>query len=189
MGDLRREIELLRQQAAKELKAPNSLMSQIITAEIAPLLAAAQDAAARIVDDAQATMDEQLARADVARSEMAAQVDDIIAWHQRVDPLIGAIRSRMAQTRTRIDDVPDRIAEALAPLAELVGSMSDHLESLLTVSSPPVFASDIAERVVNDWQARTEIRQPIPTVSVTKASHEETVVLDARVDLEFAESW
>ncbi len=134
-------------------------------------------------------MNEKLARADGARSELAAQVEDIVAWHQHVDPLFGAIRARMAQTRDRIDDVPNRIAEALAPLAELVGSMSDQLETLLSASSPPVFSSDIADQVVERWEARTDTRRQATDLMMARGPEEDTVVLDARVDLEFAESW
>jgi chromosome segregation ATPase len=189
LDELRSEIESARREAREQLEAPTGILTQIVTAEIAPLLAAAQEAAARVVEDAQQTMNEQLARADGARSELAAQVEDIVAWHQRVDPLFGAIRARMAQTRDRIDDVPNRIAEALAPLAELVGSMSDQLETLLSASSPPVFSSDIADRVVQRWQARTDTHGPATDLMMAHGLDEDTVVLDARVDLEFAESW
>src|SRR5262249_6772437 len=90
------------------------------------------------------------------RSDLQAQVQDIAAWHQRVDPLIASVRARMAQTRQRIDQVPDRISQALAPLAELVGSMGDQLETLVVSSTPPAIGEDITERVVVRWNEKTE---------------------------------
>jgi chromosome segregation ATPase len=182
LAHLGREIEETKSRTAH----PSSLMSQIIQAEIGPLIAAAQDAAQRIVNDAQTSMNEQLARADMAQSDLKAQVQDIAAWHQRVGPLIESVRARMAETRSRIDEVPDRLSQALAPLAELVGSMGDQLEALMASSTPPALATDIADKVAERWQHPTEapgITLPEPT------KDEEKIVLDTRVDLEFADSW
>ncbi len=183
LAHLSREIE----EAKSRAEHPSSLMSRIIQAEIGPLIAAAQEAAQRIVNDAHASMNEQLARADSARTDLRAQVQDIAVWHQRVDPLIASIRARMAETRSRIDEVPDRLSQALAPLAELVGSMGDQLETLMASSTPPALAADIADRVAERWQHTAEA--PGITLSETPPKDEEQIVLDTRVDLEFADSW
>lgn len=180
LAQLSRDVEETRSRTAH----PSSLMSHIIQAEIGPLIAAAQDAAQRIVQDAQATMDERLALADTARSDLRAQIQDITAWHQRVDPLIASVRARMAETRSRIDEIPDRLSQALAPLAELVGSMGDQLETLMASSTPPDFTPDIADRVAQSWKA------PASAIKLPDLQKdEEKIVLDTRVDLEFADSW
>ena len=183
LAHLGREIEETKSRTAH----PSSLMSQIIHAEIGPLIAAAQDAAKRIVQDAQTTMDERLALADSAQSELKAQIEDITNWHQRVDPLIASVRARMADMGNRINEVPDRLSQALAPLAELVGSMGDQLETLMASSTPPVFAVDIADKVAERWQRRTE--PPTVKLPEPQPTDEEKIVLDTRVDLEFADSW
>jgi len=42
---------------------------------------------------------------------------------------------------------------------------------------------------VKRWEARTDTRRPSTDLMMAHGPDEDTVVLDARVDLEFAESW
>lgn len=89
-----------------------------VTHEVTSILAAAQEAAARIVDRARSVssrMNEANQRDDRLRSDVAR----LSAWRAEALPVITSVGASLEEVRLELDGVARRILEALEPLEEL----------------------------------------------------------------------
>jgi chromosome segregation ATPase len=137
------QLDQLRQEADRARQAqendPAHVTLELVLSEVGPILTAAQEAATRIIEDAQVTIQERLEQAEGARQMLAGQVQELSEWRDRIGPMIGGIQLRMQETRATVTEVPERIADALSPLVDLLTSMSRQLSEFARVSVPPRF--------------------------------------------------
>jgi uncharacterized membrane protein len=104
--------------------------SSAMVQELARVLNAAEEGAARIIHQAAVTAQEHIARSTKAWKELQAEASKVDAWRQAMGPVIGTVRSRLGDVRARIDEIPTRIQEALAPLAVAMSSIQQSLSDL-----------------------------------------------------------
>ena len=98
---------------------------------VSRILETAERAATRIIELAGTTQREHLEQLDRVREDLREEGRRIASWRDQVEPMVSSIRSSMDTARSRIDDVPNRIREALAPLGEAIESVNDQLGGLL----------------------------------------------------------
>jgi chromosome segregation ATPase len=137
------DLEELRQQLAEMRNDPLSqLMSGDVTfkflvTEVAPVLKAAEETAAAMLEAARVESERRLGETDQAREEMERQVEWLRKWGEQLPPLIRAVQERLGETRHRIEEIPDRIRDALRPLTESMTSTNAEIEQLASLSNPP----------------------------------------------------
>jgi len=143
VAELGEQLDQLRQEAERARQAQENDSAhqtlELVLSEVGPVLTAAQEAATRIIEDAQGTIQERLAQAEGARQMLTGQVQELGEWRDRIGPMIGGIQMHMQETRATVTEVPERIAEALSPLVDLLTSMSQQLSEFARVSVPPRF--------------------------------------------------
>ena len=109
-----------------------------MTEELAGILTAAEESAARIVERARETSDRQLERSNRMWSEVQSEVARFAAWRDEVEPVIRTVQSKVENVRAFIEEVPERIREALAPMAESISSIDTDLAELSAACNPPL---------------------------------------------------
>jgi hypothetical protein len=147
------------------LEATSSdVASKLVSDELAGLLAAAEESAARIIDRARAATEHQLARSDRVWQQVQTEVSKFVTWRQGVEPVISAVQFKVEGVRELIEQVPERIREALAPMAESISLIDADLAELATASTPPLLLtpSDFeSEGDEDDWSpARADPSDP-----------------------------
>jgi cell division septum initiation protein DivIVA len=125
---------------APQAEAPkvDDLTQRFLNDELAQILRAAEESASRIVERARTTTDQQIEESNRLWHEVQAEVARFAAWRDEVEPVIHAVQSKVDDVRTYIDEVPERIREALAPVAESISSIDSDLADLASRATPPL---------------------------------------------------
>jgi hypothetical protein len=114
------------------------ITNRFLTEELTGILAAAEESATRIVERARATTQRQIARSNRVWREVQAEVSRFASWRQEVEPVIRNVQSRVDGVRSEIEEVPERIRQALAPMADAISSIDADLAELAAASNPPL---------------------------------------------------
>ena len=114
--------------------------------ELSRILATANESATRIVERAHATTRQQVEDADRMWRESQAQVARFAAWRERVDPVMRSAQAKIDEVRSRIEDVPDQIRQALAPLADSIAGLDTDLADVNSMSNPPLLVAPGGDR-------------------------------------------
>ena len=117
---------------------PAQAASRFVTEELAGILSAAEESAGRIIERAQTSSDQQIDRATKLWNEVQAEVSRFASWRDEVEPVIRTVQSKVENVRAYIEEVPERIREALAPMAESISSIDTDLAELSAACSPPM---------------------------------------------------
>ena len=106
--------------------------------ELAGILAAAEESAAGIVERARSTTDRQITESTRLWREVEAEVARFASWREEVEPVIRRIASKVDDVRVRIEEVPERIREALAPMADSISTLDADMAELAAATTPPL---------------------------------------------------
>ena len=138
--------------------SPGMSTSKFVGDEIARIMSAAEEAAARIMERAQLFTQGQVAEANRLWREVQEELATFRAWREEITPQIEAVQTKVEEVRGRIDDVPERIREALAPMADSIASIDGDLAGLLAAASPPdlIAPSDLDIGASSQWTDRPD---------------------------------
>jgi chromosome segregation ATPase len=92
---------------------------------------------ARIMDGARTRAAEELRVAERARRETLAEIERLAAWHDRLAPLVGVVRSTIEDAKERAAGIGDRVDEAVEPLTEAIAALGDRLAALAELAALP----------------------------------------------------
>jgi hypothetical protein len=119
-------------------KETNDITNRFLTEEIAGILAAAEESAARIVERARTTTQHQIAQSNRLWREVQGELSRFAAWREMVEPVMRAIHDKVEGVRDEIEQVPERIRQALAPMADSISTVDADLSELLGQWTPPL---------------------------------------------------
>jgi cell division septum initiation protein DivIVA len=136
--------------------------SRFVTEELAGILTAAEDSAARIIERARETADRQLERSNRMWSEVQVEVARFASWRDEVEPVIRTVQSKVENVRSFIEEVPERIREALAPMAESISSIDSDLAELSAACNPPLLLTPSALQAEGEDQSSSGGGSPEP---------------------------
>jgi len=111
-------------------------MPSFLRDEIAPILAAAEKAAAQIVDRAKGEAQEERIELERTREEVEARVTELREWQEQVEPSIRSLQGKVAEIQARIEEVPDLIRRALDPVATAISALDPTLAEIAAASRP-----------------------------------------------------
>ncbi len=106
--------------------------------ELAGILAAAEESAAGIVERARITTERQIAESTRLWREVEAEVTRFSSWRDQIEPVIRRIAGQVDDIRSRIEEVPERIREGLAPMADAISGLDSDMAELAAASTPPL---------------------------------------------------
>jgi predicted nuclease with TOPRIM domain len=169
---LRADLERGQESAGTEAEPAAQLTHRLVNEELATILQAAEESAARIVERASSVTQQQVAESERMWREAQAQVSRFAAWRDRVDPILEGAAAKIEEVRGRIEDVPEQIRQALAPLADSIASLDGDLTDVSATTSPPLLvapsAADLdAEPSASDAEpSASDAKPPAPGVDV-----------------------
>lgn len=155
--DLRRQLEAALAQGQitpeGEVRPRPDPTTNFLVTEVAPILKAAEESAAKILVQARAASSQERTELNQARTELQAQLGVISSWWKDVQQVLEPIQENLASARKTMEDIGDRVREALFPLSGLIGTVGDELVKLSQISSPPplpVRPDPVADRAIPD---------------------------------------
>jgi len=98
--------------------------------EITSVLLAAEQAARRIVERAQETARQHLAEVGRQRRQLEEDAGRLAAWREQIASVIPPMAKEIEEFRVRLEEIPQRLSQAFALLAERVPSIQQDLEEL-----------------------------------------------------------
>jgi uncharacterized coiled-coil protein SlyX len=116
----------------------DDVTTRFLTEELAGILTAAEESAARIVERAQASTERQIMESHRLWREVQAEVARFASWRDQVEPAIRLVQSKLRYVRGLVEDVPERIREALSPMADAISSVDAHIAELSGALTPPL---------------------------------------------------
>lgn len=129
--------------ARAELSARPAPASAVDTSDqISAILQASERAATRVIDLAADAHREQAEQIDRLRERIRGEAERLAEWRKGLEPAVGSIRSSIDRARTKLDEIPDRIREALAPLGEAVDAVSEQFVTLVDRAAEPEVQTD-----------------------------------------------
>jgi hypothetical protein len=117
---------------------PGEAASRFVTEELAGILTAAEESAARIIERAQESSARQIERSTRLWNEVQTEVSRFASWREEVEPVIRTVQSKVENVRALIEEVPERIRDALAGMAESISSIDADLADLSAACNPPL---------------------------------------------------
>ena len=132
----------------------SDITNRFLTEELKGILSAAEESAARILERARATSEHQIAQSNRLWREVQAELARFASWREQVEPIIRSVHAKVEGVRTQIEDVPEKIRQALAPMADSISMIDSDLAELASASTPPLLLTPSGldpESPVNDW--------------------------------------
>lgn len=99
------------------------LTPQFVTDEISKVIAAAEQSTNVIMERAWVATRDQVLEADRLWREVQAEVVRFAAWRDQAEAVARGVQDAMDEARKRIESVPQRVQEALAPVVESMVSV------------------------------------------------------------------
>ena len=148
--------------------ATNFLLTQV-----APILRAAEESAAMVLRQARAASEQERAHLDEARGELQAQLGVITSWWNDVHEVLSPIQENLSAARKTIEDIGERVREALFPLSGLIATIGQELMKLSQISSPPTPSQPERDMATADKRAPAPRREGGQTAERLTVSIEE----------------
>jgi len=204
-ADLDVSDQVAEEEAEPDGPRVDDLTTRFLNDELAAILHAAEESASRIVERARTTTQHEMAESNRLWREVQAEVARFASWRDEVEPVIHSVQSKVESVRGYIDEVPERIRQALAPVAESISAIDADLAELAARATPPLLltpsgvrrnegelsfespASDDAASMLGGDAPEVEWSVDQPDVELE--SNEEPVTFDAGYDLGYSEGW
>jgi septal ring factor EnvC (AmiA/AmiB activator) len=126
-----------------------------VAEQLNSLLVQAEGTAQRIVQEAESRARAQLAQAENRIRAMEAESARLASWSQQTEQMINALSSAVAEFRRDVEAIPQRISDALDPLASHVPVLVRQMEELTGALSPPQAMSPSQTYVAPQTQEQT----------------------------------
>lgn len=114
------------------------LTPQFVTDEISKVIAAAEESTSQILERAWVATRDQVLEADRLWREVQAEVVRFAAWRDEAEAVARGVKDAMDEARRRIEGVPQRIQEALAPVVESMVSVDAGVGKFSAASALPL---------------------------------------------------
>jgi chromosome segregation ATPase len=122
-------------EAAKE-EAASAQAEPAAAEELSGIVAAAEEALARVLDSARARAAAELRATELARRAIRDEVERLSEWRERLAPLVAAVRASIDETRLRASRIGDGLREAVEPVTDAIEVLGDRLAVLAELSGP-----------------------------------------------------
>jgi len=99
--------------------------SETLLEEMTKIVSATEESTRKILDHARTTLMREIDAAEALRQQARSEIAQAAAWRQHWGPVIQAFQDTIREAQGAVDDIPDRIRHALAPLTAAAAAL-DH---------------------------------------------------------------
>jgi chromosome segregation ATPase len=125
-------------------------MPSFLKDEVAPILAAAERAAAQIVERAREQARQETEDLERTRQRVESRVSELVSWQEQVEPSIRSLQSKVADIQAKIEEVPELIRKALDPVATAISSLDPTLAEVSAASRPVLNMESVTAEPTSD---------------------------------------
>ena len=138
--------------------------SDSLLEEMTKAVATTEEATQKILHHARETLMKEIEAAQALRQRAKSEIIEAGAWRRHWGPILKAFQATVKQTASAIEEVPERVRDALGPLTAAAAALDEDLRQFAAFEVTMAVGSQGDPIVVED--ARTEA-----------ASDDETVVI------------
>jgi chromosome segregation ATPase len=132
--------------------------SDSLLEEMTKAVATTEEATQRILHHARETLMKEIEAAEALRKRAKSEISEAGAWRRHWGPILKGFQATVKETASTIEDVPERVREALGPLTAAAAALDEDLrqfaafEVTMAVGSheDPIVVEDAEERSVSD---------------------------------------
>jgi chromosome segregation ATPase len=99
--------------------------SHTLLEEMTKVVSVTEESTRKILEHARITLMREIDAAEALREQARSEIAQAAAWRQHWGPVIKALQETIRQTQGAIDEIPERIRHALAPLTASAAAL-DH---------------------------------------------------------------
>lgn len=136
LRDVQEELEAMRRDPFPGV-AEDDVVLRFLLSGLGPVLHAAERSAVDMLNQATDSTRQHIEEAERVRSQIEAEYARVHQWQDRLTPVLHTVRDRLEETRSRIVEIPERIRDALAPVAEMMLTVGAELVRLDAVTELP----------------------------------------------------
>jgi hypothetical protein len=131
-------LPVMEPEPAPTQREEEPLSPQFVTDEISKVIAAAEESTSQILERAWVATRDQVLEADRLWREVQSEVVRFAAWRDEAEAVARGVKDAMDEARRRIETVPQRIQEALAPVVESMVSVDAGVGRFTAASALPL---------------------------------------------------
>jgi chromosome segregation ATPase len=126
---LRRDVEPTDEEKT-DRSTQEAPLAELVAREMSTVL---DSAVSDVVQQVRRSSVEQLEEAESLRREARAELEQLAALRRATAPLISSVQVGMQRAQARIEELPNRVADALTPLTESLDALVDPIRGLADV--------------------------------------------------------
>jgi len=114
--------------------------SEDVLEEMTRVVQVTEESTQRILQHARDTLMKEIEAAEALREQARSEISEASAWRKHWAPILRAFQTTVSETGTAIQEIPDRVREALAPLTAAAAALDEDLRQFaafeITISMP-----------------------------------------------------
>lgn len=139
--ETRPEVEVMREEPAGIVETEHEqppLTPRFMTEELSKIVVAAEESTSQIIERAWSATRDQIVEADRLWREVQAEAVRFADWREEAESIVSALQSSIHEARSKIEEVPQRVQEALAPAVEAMVDVDTGMAKLNVTSQLPL---------------------------------------------------
>src|SRR5262245_18581640 len=145
-----------------QVAPPADMTARSVAEHLSTLLLTADNAAKRIVEEAETRARLQLGELEIRIREMEAEAARLTSWREQTDHMIQGLATAIAEFRADMEKVPQRSTEALTPLAAHVPLVVRQIDQLAVVLKPPQGVHQAIQQAAEHGIPQPVVPQVVP---------------------------
>ena len=102
--------------------------SEDLLEEMTKVVSVTEEATNRILGHARDTLMKEIEAAEALRDRAREEIQEAAAWRRHWAPILHAFQATVAETNMAVEEVPERMRHALAPLAAAAAALDEDLK-------------------------------------------------------------
>jgi hypothetical protein len=133
----RLQVEAEREPSPKVGEPPAEPTAESVGEELSKVVTSAEASTTQIIEAWSATR-HQIMQADLLWKAVQEEIVRFAAWREDVEPMMTMVQGYIDQARIQLEEVPQRVEEALAPAAEAMSTVATGMAQFAKASTMPL---------------------------------------------------
>lgn len=135
---------------------PPPLTPKFMTEELSKIVVAAEESTSQIIERAWAATRDQIIEADRLWRDVQGEAVRFASWREDAEEIVESVKRSIREARAKIDEVPQRVQEALAPAVDAMVEVDSGMARFAVASTLPLLVAPTGLE-----SARTEAHGPV----------------------------
>jgi hypothetical protein len=149
-------------QAEEEESPP--LTPKFMTEELSKIVVAAEESTSQIIERAWAATRDQIVEADRLWRDVQGEAVRFATWREDAEAIVEAVKGSIRAAREKIEEVPLRVQEALAPAVEAMVEVDAGMAKFAVASTLPLLVAPTALQSARTGEPASSAESDLPGV-------------------------